>query len=131
MKDLICDEFQATVSQCLVRHKSIIDVLTKLQETVSRINRAIAKSVTLCGCVEVNAKKQQIPSDISLQELSAYMNTHLKGNLCPNCREVLEQELGNHLFYLAALCNLLDLNLYDVFVEENEKLSTLGIYSLS
>ncbi|TYP48155.1 DUF1573 domain-containing protein [Thermosediminibacter litoriperuensis] len=131
MKDLICNEFQAAVSQCLVRHKSIIDVLTKLQETTCRINRAIAKSVTVCGCLEVNAKKQQIPSNISLHDLSTYMDTHLKGNLCPNCREVLEQELGNHLFYLAALCNLLNLNLYDVFVEENEKLTTLGIYNLS
>ena len=131
MKDLTYEEFQATVSQCLVRHKSIIDVLTKLQETVSRINRAIAKSVTVCGCLEINARKQQIPSNISLQDLSSYMETHLKGNLCPNCREILKQELGNHLFYLTALCNLLNVSLEDVLLEENEKLTTLGIYNLS
>ncbi|MFO7152665.1 MAG: DUF1573 domain-containing protein [Bacillota bacterium] len=131
MGDLTYKDFQASVSQCLVRHKSIIDVLTKLQETVSRINRAIAKSVTVCGCLEINAKKQQIPRNISLQDLSSYMETHLKGELCPNCQEILKEELGNHLFYLAALCNLLHVNLEDVLAEENEKLTTLGIYNLS
>ncbi|MDI3481027.1 MAG: hypothetical protein PWQ97_682 [Tepidanaerobacteraceae bacterium] len=131
MKDLICDEFQDAVSNCLVRHRSILDVLTKIQETSARVNRAVAKSVTSCGCLQINAKKQQIPTNIKLQELGSYMETHLKGELCPSCREVLEQELGNHLFYLAALCNLLDLNIYDVLLSENEKLSTLGIYNMS
>ncbi|AYO31917.1 MAG: hypothetical protein PWR06_900 [Thermoanaerobacteraceae bacterium] len=131
MKDLICDEFQDTVSNCLVRHRSIIDVLTKIQETSARVNRAVAKSVTGCGCLEINAKKQQIPGKIKLQELSSYMDTHLKGKLCPSCREVLEQELGNHLFYIAALCNLLDLNIYDILLTETEKLSTLGLYNMS
>lgn len=131
MKDLICDEFQDMVSNCLVRHRSILDVLTKIQETSARVNRAVAKSVTGCGCLEINAKKQQIPGHIKLQELGSYMDTHLKGELCPSCREVLEQELGNHLFYLAALCNLLDLNIYDILLTENEKLSTLGIYNMS
>ncbi|MCR4432313.1 MAG: DUF1573 domain-containing protein [Tepidanaerobacteraceae bacterium] len=131
MKDLICDEFQDTVSNCLVRHRSILDVLTKIQETSARVNRAVAKSVTGCGCLQINAKKQQIPANIKLQELGSYMDTHLKGELCPSCREVLEQELGNHLFYLAALCNLLDLNIYDILLTENEKLSTLGIYNMS
>jgi hypothetical protein len=131
MKDAICDEFQDIVSTCLVRHRSIIDVLTKIQETSARVNRAVAKSVTGCGCLEIAAKKQQIPAEIKLQELSSYMDTHLKGNLCTNCREVVEQELGNHLFYLAALCNLLDLNLYDILLSESEKLSTLGIYNMS
>lgn len=131
MKDLICDEFQNTVSNCLLRHRSVIDVITKLQETSARVNRAIAKAVTSCGCVEVQAKKQQFPGEIKLKELSSYMETHLEGKLCQECREIIEQELGNHLFYIAALCNLLNLNLYDIILAENEKLSTLGIYNLS
>ncbi|MGB9976938.1 DUF1573 domain-containing protein [Thermovenabulum sp.] len=131
MKDNTCNEFQATVSQCLVRHKSIIDIITKIQETAGRVNRAVAKSVTSCGCLEVNAKKQQFPANISLQELTQFMETHLKGDLCENCQEVLEQEIGNHLFYLAALCNILGLSLNDIISKENEKLSTLGIYNLS
>lgn len=131
MKDLICDEFQDTVAGCLVRHKSVVDVLTKMQETSSRVSRAMSKAVTSCGCLEINAKKQQFPDEIRLHELASYMDTHLKGELCAECREILEQELGNHLFYLAALCNILNLNLYDIFCEENEKLSTLGIYNMS
>ncbi|GAQ25565.1 MULTISPECIES: hypothetical protein [Tepidanaerobacter] len=131
MKDLDLEEFQNTVTNCLVRHKSIIDVLAKIDETSARVNRAISKSVTSCGCIQINAKKQQIPADISLCELASYMETHLDGKLCENCREVIEQEIGNHLFYIAALCNLLDLSLKDILYEENEKLSTLGIYNLS
>lgn len=131
MKDLDLEEFQNTVTNCLVRHKSIIDVLAKIDETSARVNRAISKSVTSCGCIQINAKKQQIPADISLCELASYMETHLDGKLCENCREVIEQEIGNHLFYIATLCNLLDLSLKDILYEENEKLSTLGIYNLS
>lgn len=131
MKDLDLEEFQNTVTNCLVRHKSIIDVLAKIDETSARVNRAISKSVTSCGCIQINAKKQQIPADISLCELASYMETHLDGKLCENCREVIEQEIGNHLFYIAELCNLLDLSLKDILYEENEKLSTLGIYNLS
>ncbi len=131
MKGLICDDFQDTVANCLIRHRSILDVLTKVQETSARVNRAVAKSVTNCGCLKVEAKKQQIPSEIELKELSTYMDSHLKGKLCPECRDILIQELGNHLFYMAALCNLLDLNLYDIMISENEKLATLGIYNMS
>ena len=131
MKGLICDDFQDTVANCLIRHRSILDVLTKVQETSAKVNRAVAKSVTNCGCLKVEAKKQQIPSEIELKELSTYMDSHLKGKLCPECRDILIQELGNHLFYMAALCNLLDLNLYDIMILENEKLATLGIYNMS
>ena len=129
--DIICDGFQDTVANCLVRHKSIIDVMTKIEESSARVNRAVAKSVTGCGCLEVNAKKQRIPNEVKLQDLSAYMDTHLKGQLCPDCRDVLNQEIGNHLFYLAALCNLLDLNLYDIMLAEHDKLSALGVYNMS
>jgi len=128
--DIICDVFQDTVANCLVRHKSIIDVMTKIEETSARVNRAVAKSITACGCLEVNAKKQKIPNEVTLQELGAHMDTHLKGQLCADCRDILKQEIGNHLFYLAALCNLLDLNLYDIFLAEHDKLSTLGVYNM-
>ncbi|HHX24588.1 MAG: DUF1573 domain-containing protein [Tepidanaerobacteraceae bacterium] len=131
MKDLSCDEFQDTVAGCLVRHKSIIDVLTKIHETSARVNRAVSKSVTNCGCLQINAKKQQIPDEIRLFELVSYMDTHTKGELCVDCKEIVEQEIGNHLFYLAALCNILGLNLKDIICAENEKLSTLGIYNMS
>lgn len=131
MKDLICGGFQDTVECCLVRHRSIIDVLTKLSESASRVNRAVAKAVTSCGCVSIEARKQVFPDDVALSEMAKHMPTHVRGRLCDHCRETLDNELGRNLFYLAALCNLLDLNLYDAFIKENERLQALGVYSIT
>ncbi len=128
MKDLLCSEFQDTVERCLVRHKSILDVMTKLQESNARINRAIAKAITACGCLKMTASKQRVPQEVSLQELRAYMETHLEGQPCENCLDAIEVELGNHLFYVAGLCNLLNVNLYDVLLKEHQRLSALGIF---
>ena len=131
MKDLLCDEFQNTVSELLIRHQSILDVLSKTQEASSRINRSVTKAVTSCGCIKVLAEKKGIPENISLAELKGYLDTHLNGKLCPNCQEIIEAELGRALFYLAALCNHLDINLYDVFIKEHKKLSTLRFFNLT
>lgn len=131
VKDLNCDKFQDIVSECLIRHKSIIDVITKFQESAARVNRAIAKSVTYCGCIKIQAEKQKFPTKIELKKLSSYMNSHLNGELCQECYEILEQELGNHIFYIAALCNLLGVKMEDVLAKENDKLTTLGVYNLS
>lgn len=134
MKDVIFDDFQNIVTESLIRHKSILDILTKLQESEARLNRAIAKSVTSCGCLEINAKKQELPDDlpddVTLDQLHNLMQSHISGELCDNCREVLERELGNNFYYIASLCNVLDLNLYDVLLKEYNKLKVLGKYSL-
>lgn len=134
MKDVILDDFQDIVAESLVRHKSIIDILSKLHESEARVNRAISKSVTSCGCLQINAKKQELPDDISdditFNELHNLMSSHVKGALCDGCREVLEKELGNNLYYIASLCNVLDLNLYDVLLKEYCKLKMLGKYDL-
>lgn len=130
MKDLICDDFQKTVSELLIRHKSILDIMTKLGEAQVRINRAVAKSVTYCGCIEVNARKQRIPSDATIEDLKDCMRTHIQGVLCENCKDVIEKEMGNTLFYLTSLCNVLDISLHDVLLKEYEKINTLGIYNL-
>lgn len=61
---------------------------------------------------------------------SALFN-HLRGELCSNCEDVIVTEMGKLLFYSAALCNTLDLNLYDVFLEEYKKASTLGVFNLT
>lgn len=131
MKDLLCDGFQEAVAESLVRYRSILDVLSKLQEAGARVNRAVAKAITGCGCLSVHAHRQYIPPDASLQELKRCMETHLEGRLCEHCREIVEQELGSQLFFLAALCNLLDINMYDVFLKEHQQLNTLGPYSLT
>jgi hypothetical protein len=133
MKDVIFDDFQNSVHESLLRHRSILDIMTKLQESEARINRAVAKTVTNCGCMEIDAKKQQMPDnndDIDMEQLMHQLQTHIKGSACENCRDVLEREIGNHLFYLASLCNLLDLNLYDVLLKEYDRIDTLGKFTL-
>ena len=133
MKDLLCDQFQETVNETLIRHKSILDILSKLQEANARVNRAVSKAVTSCGCVKVAAEKQHIPvdPDMSLQQLKDFMGTHLEGELCEHCEEIIDAELGNNLFYVAALCNALDLNLYDILLKEQKRMATLGVYRFS
>ncbi|APH16266.1 DUF1573 domain-containing protein [Clostridium sporogenes] len=131
MKDVIFDDFQNSVNDSLLRHKSILDILTKYSESNARVNRAIAKSITNCGCVSVKAEKQKLPSDsIDIEALRDCLKSHINGELCDNCRDVIEREIGNNLFYLTSLCNLLDLNLYDILLKEYNKINTLGKYSM-
>lgn len=131
MRDLLCDDFQNAVAESLVRHKSILDVMTKLQEATARVNRAVAKSVTSCGCLEIHGTKPDLPADLSLREVRDRMSSHVEGRLCDTCRETLEEELGNQMFFLAALCNSLDLNLFDILIKENKKVSALGLFNIS
>ncbi len=131
MKDLLCDEFQATVSKYLIRHRSVLDILSKSQEAVARVNRTVAKAVTSCGCIKVDAERQRVPLDVSLQDLKQFMSSHVQGTLCEQCAEALETEIGNTLFYMAALCNVFDRNLYDILLKEHKKLSTLGVFNFS
>jgi len=127
----ICENFQEAVSKALVRHKSILDVLSKFQESNARVNRAVVKSITQCGCLKIKAEKPEIPEDASFRELRQYMETHLYGFLCPACQETIEKEVGKNLFYLVALCNSLDLNLNDVLSKECKQVNTLGIFNLT
>ena len=123
--------FQHVVAEYLIRHRSVLDVLSKLQEANARVNRAVVKAITTCGCIEVNASKQRLPSDISLPEMKAYMDTHLKGRICESCRDVLEVELGRSLFYTAALCELLQLDLDQVMRAELSRILALGVFNLT
>ena len=131
MKDVIFDDFQNSVNNSLLRHKSILDILSKYQESQARASRAIYKAVTNCGCIEICAKKQNMleDTDLSLEELNPRLSSHIKGDLCENCREVIERELGNNLFYLTSLCNALDLNLFDILLKEYNKMDTLGKFT--
>jgi len=124
------NDFQESVNNLLVRHKSIMDCLTKFQESTARVNRAIAKTVTWCGCITVNAGRQKFPEEITLKDFHKYLESHLQGELCQSCQEVIEEEVGNHLFYLAALCNLLGLDLNRTLDQELNRLHTLGHFYL-
>jgi len=126
----VCENFQEAVSKALIRHKSILDILSKFHETNARVNRAVVKSVTQCGCLQIRAQKQEIPEDASFRELQQYMESHLKGFLCPSCQETIEKEIGKNIFYIAALCNSLDLDLQKIIKNECAQANTLGIFNL-
>jgi len=130
--DPLCEGFQEAVNAFLIRHRSILDVLSKLGESSSRVNRAVAKAVTSCGCIKINATKQSIPPDIgSLASVKDYMKNHVEGKLCEYCTEILEDEIGRTLFYLTALCNVLGLSLSDIMKKEEERVTCLGIFNFS
>jgi len=122
--------FQDKVAKLLLQHRSILDTLSKHSESAARVNRAISETVTGCGCISINAHKQEIPPDVTLEDCRKYMDSHLSGNLCENCREVIEEEIGKNLFYIASLCSLLNINLEDVFHQEYKKLNALGYFHL-
>ena len=124
------NNFQSAVEKYLIRHQSVLDVISKYQEASARVNRAIAKSVTTCGCLKIKAEKQKIPQGVKYHDLKQYMDNHINGSLCSACKEIIESELGTSLFYLTAICNLLNLDLYRVMKQEQERISALGIYSL-
>lgn len=123
--------FQAAVSQYLIRHKSVLDVISKLQEANARVSRSVVKAVTACGCIEVSAARQELPNDITYWEMKRYMTTHVEGTICEQCKEVLEAELGRNLFYLAALCDLFSLDFHDVIEGERKRVAALGVFNLT
>ncbi len=127
----LTDQFQDTVKSLLIRHQSILDILTKGQETSARVNRAVVKSVTSCGCHAVNARKKSLPTDASLADLKELLDSQLEGVVCDNCRDIIEAEIGKQLFYIAALSNALDISLTDVLDQEHKKLQTLTIFNLT
>jgi hypothetical protein len=130
LQDIMLDQFQYAVLELLVRNKSILDLLSKSQDSNARINRSIIKAVTHCGCISIDAKKQNYNEDFEFEETPKLLDTHLEGNLCNSCRDIIEKEIGSNLFYLASIANTLDLNLYDILLKENERLKVLGKFSL-
>lgn len=131
MKDTGEIRFQEGVTQYLSRHRSILDVQSKLSESTARVNRAVAKAVTTCGCITITAGRQAFPPTAGFRDLNRFMSTHLQGEMCPRCREVVETEMGSALFYLAALCSLLNLNMQDVLEKEYTRVNALGVFNLT
>lgn len=127
--ETVCKDFQNQVSKVLIRHKSVLDIITKLDEYNSRINRAVAKSVTSCGCISINAKKQEFGNE-SFDEIHLKAKSHIEGEICDSCKDILEEEMGAYIFYLASLCNTLKLDIFTVLEKEYDRIKTLGIYSL-
>lgn len=124
-------EFQDQVSDLLLRHRSLLDVLTKYSQSNASVNRAVAKSITECGCIELNARPQGFSEEMELDQAKQQSKSHMKGTLCENCLDIVRSELGKNVFYMSALCNLLDIRLEDVVARESDKCSTLGLFNMT
>lgn len=124
------DKFQQQVDQVLLRHRSFLDITSKTQESSARVNRALMKAITECGCIEVHAKQQSFDETLFCKKKFNRLDSHLLHELCESCREIVQTEIGKTLFYLAALCNLLNLSLDDIIEHEMNHLSTLGYFNL-
>lgn len=125
-----CNEFQQTTSELQLMNKSILDIVTKLDEQTSLLNRAVFKSATHCGCIEIHATKQIYSPHKSLEENQKELETHIEGELCPKCREKVIEEMGELFFYIASMCQALNLNMGDILSEKHKHLKTLGLYNL-
>ncbi|RCX14023.1 DUF1573 domain-containing protein [Fontibacillus phaseoli] len=123
--------FQDQVSELLLRHRSLLDVMSKMGQTNAAAVRSVTKAVTECGCVELHATKQEFEPGMSLEQAKERINQHVQGELCENCRDAISNELGRSLFYTSALCNLLGIELDEVLEKESQKCSTLGLFNMS
>jgi hypothetical protein len=127
----LTDDFQNKVKSLLIRHQSILDILSKGQEASARVNRAVIKSVTDCGCIGIDAHKKAIPSEATLLDLKRLLSSHIDGHICNNCRDIIMTELGKQLFYITALANTLDISLTEVISKEENKLDTLTVFNMT
>lgn len=124
-------EFQSQVSELLLRHRSLLDVVTKYSQSNASVNRAVSKSITECGCIELTARNQGFSEEMPLDQANRQSKSHMEGSLCEQCREIIRSEMGKNLFYMSAMCNLLDISLEEVVSKEADKCSTLGWFNLT
>lgn len=111
IQDILAEDFQLAVDAALVRNRSLIDNLSKLELASAKLSRAIIKAHTQCGCIEMHGKD-------------------LSGKLCEKCRNIIETETGDLFFYTAGLCNTLGLSIYDIMLREKQALNLLKNFSL-
>ncbi len=130
INDILLEDFQSVVGEMLIRNRSVLDIISKMQTSTGRVNRAVVKAATHCGCIEIEGKKQTFPEKVSIANLSELVSAQVKGKLCNDCHRTIEKEIGGALFYIASLCNTFGISLYDVVLREKETLNTLGKYSL-
>lgn len=131
MGEIQLKRFQEQVSELLLRHRSILDILSKLDQSNASVHRTVIKSITECGCLKVNAEKQNYSAAMAPELLRKQMKSHIDGELCENCSDLVIGELGKNLFFITALCNVLKLDLDEVVKKESEKCNTLGFFNMS
>ena len=124
MKKTLTQDFQDTVLRFHIWNKSILDILSKLHMAEAKVTRATVKSVTSCGCIEIDGKKSSVTFEKQDGE------SQVRGVLCEDCRSSVEKEIGECLYYIMSLCNTLNLNADKIMQKELERVKTLGKYNL-
>lgn len=124
MDSFILEEFQYLTEEQLKRNSSLLDLMTKNEVTGGKVNRALSKAITHCGCIRLSAGRHG-RGETTLKE-----RAQITGNLCDTCREELERMIGEHLFYLTGILNPLNLSLYDIVLTELKRQKMLGKYNL-
>ena len=121
-------DFQKKVSTLIIRNRNLLDILTKCQSSCSRMCRSTVKTATGCGCLRIYAEKTQLFQDD--ESTSHSKRNDISGKLCDDCRDIIENEIGEMLFYTAALCDALGLSMGEIMKKEIKSVEMLGKYSL-
>lgn len=117
------EDFQNKVSHLIVRNQNILDILTKCQNSCGKICRSTVKTATGCGCLKIIGEN-------SFPIIPNKKNSGIEGDLCPECKSIIENEVGEMLFYIAGLCNALGISMKNVMKKEIKNVEVLGKYSL-
>lgn len=117
------ESFQNEVSGLIVRNRNILDILTKCQNSCGKICRSTVKTATGCGCLKITGEK-------SFPVFTDNGDSGTEGKLCSECKDIIENEIGEMLFYIAGLCNALGLSMKDIMKKEIRNVEVLGKYSL-
>ncbi len=120
METDLLTEYQNRAGSVIARNKSVLDILSKQQCAGARVERSVVKAVTACGCIGIEGCKNPPRTG----------TTQLEGSLCEDCENMIMTEMGELIFYLASLCNALDIRLEDVIRRDMNRCDMLGPYSL-
>lgn len=129
MSDSKSEDFQHKVSALIIRNRNVMDILTKCQISCGKICRSTVKSATGCGCLKIISEKC-LPTFSENDSFFTGEESGVSGTICPDCKDIIENEIGELLFYTAGLCNALGLNMADIMKKEIKNVEVLGKYSL-
>lgn len=126
----LLEKFQNNASEALIRNSNLLDILTKITDASSRVNRSVIKSITQCGCLSIATQKAELPENPDYEMLKQFRSEHLTGDICPVCKEKIEEEIGKLEFFIAGLCTAVNLSLQNVVEKEDSRLESLGKFML-
>jgi len=53
LNDIMAEDFQIVVEEYVARNKNLLDTMSKYQTAAGRLNRAVTKAATQCGCISL------------------------------------------------------------------------------